>query len=264
MKVKLLIAAAVLGGFVICFLLFSNYWWAFVIAGVLLLCTGLVLTPVSRKQSSAGPSEAIQRYQQEAGMELPTTWSEPEVKRGLMRYAGNQSLLNAYVGGLIARFIDHVDSKTANRRLDFLEQQNALFTVALENYRLRRRAGRVMHEEDAEDVKAKELEKAQERKNKLQQLKDQAEEEELLTKIEEQRKKREDLRKPAPVQTRGDDPEERKERERKRIKDDLLKIQRDIEALDADGAMNQTQKRKMKNLLEDKQDRLFEQLEKFL
>jgi hypothetical protein len=263
-KIKILIAAAMLAGFIVCFLLFSGYWWAFVIAGALLLCSGLVLTPVSRKQSPAGAREAIQRYQQEAGMELPTTWSEPEVKRGLMRYAGDQSLLNAYVRGLMARFIDEADTKTADRRLDFLEKQSALFTGTIENYRLWRRVGRVKHEEDAEDVKAKALEKAQERKNKLQALEDQAKEEQLLTVIEEERKKREDLRKPVPVQVKSDDPEERKERERKRIKDDLVKIQRDIEALDADGTMNQTQKRKMKNLLEDKQDRLFEQLEKHL
>ena len=148
---------------------------------------------------------------------VPNEWNEREITQGLKLKRGNTDALTHYVEGLQQRFITGQDTKTMQRRTDFLRAEVERMQVGREYLQLLRGLQRLPTEEDTKDVAAQTaLEDARRRQQgsaQLHALEQEAKEEKLRRKIARARKEREEIEKgPAPAPPKPSPAEERREK----------------------------------------------------
>lgn len=204
--------------------------------------------------------QQIGEYVAKTSIILPQEWNEQEISGGIQRYKGDNSLLLYYAKQVVARFVDGQQTKTAEYRLEFLKKQSELLRAGLENYKLRREITRVVHQEDAADIKAKSAVASARRETGLDELRHKAEEEALLTQIAEQRKKRADLSKPEPQVPVPPVPAKQKVRSVEDVEADITKTKKSDAEIDASSNLSPQEKMVRKNINADKRQKLYEEL----
>jgi len=193
-------------------------------------------------------------YEGETTMTIPQRWDEATITRDIQKYGPDKGLVTHYIQQLVSRFVDGVDGKTAISRKAFIEKQNELLKVGLENVRLRRQVLRANQEEDNADEKVRREGETLASESSLHQLKTDLERETILTEIERKRHERSNIGKeptPPPVQKKESAGEIR-ERERTRIKSRMREIREEIRLTEANPNLGEEEKQRFINMLEDR------------
>jgi hypothetical protein len=213
-----------------------------------------------------------QRDVEGGGMELPEVWDEQEIGLGLERYRGRAGLLGQYIDGIVSRFVMGQNMQTMEVRTRFLETFNKHATVARESYKWHRylKGGRAKLEEDLEDMRL-EIE-LQQRKNELDgakadpelvELQKKARRVELLLQIAQSEKAIEDLNKPEPsppVPTPVRSAREIREQKRATLEAREKEVREAIRLTKVDPTLDEEQKQRKLNNLDEKLAQLHEEL----
>lgn len=154
-------------GFLVCVFLFSDYWWAFILAGIMLVALSFLpsMFPSRHSQSNA---LAIRSAPKGGGRILPMgmlanshedpmsdprlaeilqTWDEKRLSMLFGRIKADENLVLFYFNEVFGRFIIGQETKTAEKRLAFLAQQNNFLRTFIENKELTGKLGRVYWEQ---------------------------------------------------------------------------------------------------------------------
>jgi hypothetical protein len=247
----LVILCAVVGG---AGLLLSRFWALPLGAGAVLLAwswfapqkTGLM---IAGREDNGG-----------SGMILPAIWNEKEVGLGLTRYQNNPGMLSSYVNGIVSRFVVGQDTRTMQARIAFLEQFNKFGEVARESYKWQRlmSGGRAKTEEDAEDAKAEFALRQVQSELELGALDTDIKRHEKRLQIERLKRELEELNKPAPPppvhlpQPSAPSASQAREERLQEVNEQEKRILEEMRLTRANPTLDEDQKQRKLNALEDR------------
>jgi len=126
-------------------------------------------------------------------MTMPQNWDEEQISRDIQKFGSNKSLAAVYIGQLRSRFVDGVEGNAAVSRKAFLEKQNELLKVGIENLQLKGEALRTQKQEGNKDLMVDIETETLRTEASLQKLKADLERETFLTEIERKRHERESI-----------------------------------------------------------------------
>jgi len=186
----------------------------------------------------------------------PQHWDELGITRIFEKFKNDNNqltgVLNHYVQQLITRFVEGQEGKTAVVRSQFLERQNHLLKIGIENIQLKREVLRTSKKEDNNDLKLSIEAEVLKTEALLQTLKHDLERETILTEIERKKHERLSIGKepeaPAATKPNGDP----RERERVRLKNRMREIREEIRLTEANPNLGDEEKQRFINMLEDR------------
>jgi len=242
---------------------FPDYWPLPLAAGAVLVVGSLWARP---KPQVLLPSRFVEG---EDDMQLPEVWDEQQISVGMERYRGDGNLLGQYIDGVVSRFVMGQDMRTMEVRSKFLETFNRHAAIARESYKWHRylKGGRAKLEEDLEDMR---LEiQLQQTKNELDgvkvdpelvELQKKAHRVELMLQIAQNEKAIADLNKPdAPPPPRGPSANEIRERRKATLDAREKEVRETIRLTKADPTLDEEQKQRKLNSLDEKLAELHEE-----
>jgi hypothetical protein len=239
-----------------------DYAVVFLIAG-----TGMVglsfIVPGSGKEERRG--NTMDDVEMVDDVLLPKKWNEDTIAIHLEGYKDDQGLLSKYIGHLYTRFIKEQETKTAQKRIEFLETFNKYAAVARETYKWHRtlHGPRASREEDALDHAAE----AEALRKQTEAEKAKAEYESVtldrdITRLEKEIKKTELQNRLAELKNPGSRDTGPKKRTKADVNADIAAINAEDQKIDNDPAMKPEEKMRRKNINAKKRESLFEELEK--
>lgn len=232
-----------------------DYWPYPTVAGALLLGVGVLKR---RKNSS---------YEGGALMTIPQQWDEAQITRDIEKFGSNKGLASVYIGQLKSRFVDGVEGRAAVSRQAFLEKQNAMLKVGIENLQLKGEALRTQKKEHNKDLTVDIETETLQSQASLQKLKTDLERETILTEIARKKQEREAIGKeppappPSPPQPSA---AEQREQGRTRLRSRINEIRGEIRLTEANPNVGDEEKQRFINILEDRIAGLEEEYAKLL
>jgi hypothetical protein len=222
----------------------------------------------ANQEEAQSPEETVMTSED---LQLPEDWNEREITFAIKKYRGS-NLLTKYIGHLFSRLIIGQETRTANRRIEFLRQFNEYAGVARESYKWQRvmAGGRAKQEEDALDLEVKLKIKTQEAalaraQGDLDQIGLDNEAKRLTKQLEIDRLQKQiaELQKPdykPPERSQAEIKKENREKTERAIKDceQKQKINK------ANTELSEESRRRIDNMLSKKLDALHEELEEYL
>lgn len=196
---------------------------------------------------------------------LPREWNEREITFVIEKYRSSD-LMAAFIEHLFSRFIIGQETRTARRRIEFLQQFNKYAEVARETLaweRTMKKGGRAEKEEDAKDISAA-VEVAKKRaelsraEGELEQIGLENEAKRLAKKLEiaQLNKQIADLDKPLEA------PPVPKKRTINDVETDIVGAYADDNQIKANPAITPDDKMRRLNINERRREKLFEELER--
>jgi hypothetical protein len=204
-------------GFVVCIVLFSDYWWAFALGGFILV--GLSFLPSmfsssnsqtraltvhsAQKRGTVMPPTGFSAHAKEDYMsdpklmELLQSWDEKRLAMLFGRIEADDNLVLFYFNEVFARFIIGQESKTFEKRLAFCAQQNTFLRTFIENKELTGKLGLIYWEQLTAAKRARSESERVDDEDELARLRLEAEKEKARLDLAEARKKIADLSKPS-------------------------------------------------------------------
>lgn len=234
---------------------FPALWPVPVAAGAVLIAMSVAARPKTELLLPGGKVK-------DGAMQLPEEWNEQQISLGMERYKGNAGLLGQYVDGIVSRFVMGQQAHTMEVRTKFLETFNRYATVSRESYKWKRylEGGRAALEEDAEDLQAQI--KLQLVKNELAgiavdpelvELQKKSRRVELLLEIARTEKAIADLNKPdPPPPPQPPSAKEIRDRKKATLAAREKEVRANIEATKADTSLDEEQKQRKLNALDEK------------
>jgi hypothetical protein len=247
---KRIAIALIAGGLLLVVFVFPSHWLLMMFSGLLLLGWSYAAPPATHDSLNSPEIYLAMNNDEEqttVNTALPAMWDERHISRTMQQLSGNQNALQHYIDQIFVRFVDRQNSHTSDTRIEFIKKQNALLAQGIENIRLNHQARRTQAEEALKDAEVGSV--------RVAKLRQEMEEEELLTKIEEQRFKREGIRKEpvvaAPPQTARPQVKTRKD-----IESAMDGIYKENAAFDADPNLRPEDKVWRKNANQDRLEKL--------
>jgi hypothetical protein len=211
------------------------YWVIFILIAVVVLIMTLMLK---------NPDAHTSRANSTSDSQPPEVWDEQEISARAHHLSEiNPSALPLFINGVRQRFIDGQNILTVRRRTVWIQS----LTSALEaEYKARKAAGKIRRIEDEEELEGLSLEAAKERAH---------------LDAAQAKLQRENLYKPPPEQPQ---PAQKKTREQKRadIEANIARLRREKDNLRAEPDTHE--RKRMENALENRLERLREELTQFL
>jgi hypothetical protein len=221
------------------------YWPYPTAAGALLLGLGVW------RQRKANDPEGVSL------MNIPQQWDEAHITREIQKFGANKSLASVYIGQLKSRFVDGMEGKAAVSHGAFLEKQNELLKVGIENIQLKSEAMRTQKKEGNKDLQVDIETETLKAEASLQKLKTDLERENILTEIARKQYERSTIGKepsapaPPPAQ-KTESASEIRERERVRLKNRMREIREEVRLTEANPNLGEEEKQRFINILEDR------------
>jgi hypothetical protein len=227
--------------------------------------------PEKQKGVSMAPNPKVPDFPSSSEMLAPKHWDELAITRDFEKFRNDSNpfkgALNYYVQQLITRFVEGQDGKTALSRAQFLERQNHLLKIGMENIQLKREVLRANKKEDNNDLKLSIDAEVLKAEASLQTLRHDLERESILTEIERKKHERSNIGKeppPPPPAPKQPSATEQREQGRRRLRSRINEIREEIRITEANPNTGEEQKQRFINILEDRIAGLEEEYAKLL
>ena len=270
-------------GFLVCVVVFSNYWWAFVLGGIVLVGLSFLpsIFPSTHSQTKALavhsapkpgvvlPATGILLNSHEDPMSDPRlaamleTWDEKRLAMLFGRIKADEHLVLFYFNEVFGRFILGQETKTGEKRLAFLAQQNDFIRAFIENKELTGKLGRVYWEQVTAGKRAKAEAERVEDEDEVARIRLDAEKEEARLRAAEARKKREDLSKPSATPVTAS-PEQVQAAKKAEWDEKAERIRKEKRRVERDETLNEEERVRKLNYLDDKLEAAEEEAGKYL
>jgi len=205
-------------------------------------------------------------------MQVPEIWDERQISLGMERYRGNVNLLGQYVDGVVSRFVMGQDMRTMEVRSRFLETFNKHAAIARESYKWHRylQGGRAKLEEDLEDMRLEiQIQQARHELSgtrgdpELIELRKRVQRVEAMLQIAHTEKAIADLNRPDPLPPSAPPPapsaSEVRQRQRVELDARVKHVREVIRITQADPTLDEEQKQRKLNSLDEKLAQLHEE-----
>jgi hypothetical protein len=270
-KILLMVGLSLLG-FVIASFTIAQFWWAFLIVGVLLFVSSFTgnkteIIKAERQILSAGKEGGELSTSQ---FLIPQTWDPNEIGIQVRRLQNNASVARVYVDSVIKRFVIGQDNQTAKVRIEFLKSKLEELTLSKE---LQSSLDELEFRRVKLEIEQLELEKKRsglkletERMQEIAELERQRDALKIKVEIAHLVKQMDEARNP-PQKDQSPSAEETKRANRENREKKLREI-RDCEAerlkVQADSMMTEDSRRRLDNILAKKIERLHDELEQYI
>jgi len=242
---------------------FAPYWAVPLSVGGGLVLTALVL-PV-RRPSGLMKEGHMDIEQMLNDPLVPRDWNESRISLDIKELVKQSAfgLLQSYVEGITDRFVIGQDQQTIVRRTEFLKLQSNMIVAMIENYKLRREAGRSRRKEDLVDKRTDLDEKKIDQDSELSDYEHALRVEKLKTAIAKERQERKGGGKPLAAEPRSSDSRsvsaaERIRAEREALDARIRRIREEIAITEKNPNLSEEEKHPYVNMLRDQMSSLQE------